>query len=341
VIECIFTLDYEIYGNGGGSLRQLVYEPTERLRAVFLNHGARFVPFVEVAELELIEAHGSDPAIDLVQAQLRRLYADGFAPGLHLHPQWYNGRYENGRWVLDYREYNLCSLSKERITHIVDRALEYLRRVLCAPGFAPLSFRAGNWLFQPTLPAAQVLADRGIKLDSSVFKGGVRHQHQLDYRRALKNGYYWRFTEHVDVASPTGCLTELPIHTQMVPFWKMGTSKRIALERQNLGKAVIGRKGLYRVLDASRLWHPLKFDFCRMTFDELTRMIGDVIARDRRDPASFKPLVAIGHTKELADFETIAALLGWLHDRGIKVSTFDDVYPRCAEGLPIPVVSHK
>ena len=27
MIECIFTIDYEIYGNGEGSLQQLVYEP--------------------------------------------------------------------------------------------------------------------------------------------------------------------------------------------------------------------------------------------------------------------------------------------------------------------------
>ena len=31
MIECIFTLDYEIYGNGTGALKDLVYEPAERL----------------------------------------------------------------------------------------------------------------------------------------------------------------------------------------------------------------------------------------------------------------------------------------------------------------------
>ena len=60
MIECIFTIDYEIYGNGEGSLRDLVYEPAERLMAIFQKWGARFVAFIEVAELEMIEANKTD-----------------------------------------------------------------------------------------------------------------------------------------------------------------------------------------------------------------------------------------------------------------------------------------
>src|SRR5262245_107917 len=326
MIACVFTLDYEIYGSGEGSLSELVYAPTERLRQLFLDHGVRFVPFVEVAELEMIDAHRTDPAIDAVKAQISQLQADGFSLGLHLHPQWYNGRYENGRWMLDPSEYNLCTLPTRRIRQIVDRALEYLRHLLRAPAFTPLSFRAGNWLFQPTDNAAQVLAERGIKLDSSVFKGGVRHEHGLDYRRAVGNGHYWRFSTRVEVADPFGAMIEVPIHTEMVPLWKLGTAKRIRLERPQLRSASIGRKGMYRLLDVARLRHPMKFDFCRMTFDELTRMVSTVIAEDRGDPATFRPLVAIGHSKELVDFDTIAALLAWLARNGVAVGTFQDVF---------------
>ena len=76
MIELIFTIDYEIYGNGGGSLRELVFEPAARLQEVFRKRKIRFVPFVEVAELETIEAHGTDPAIDLVKQQIRDFYDD-------------------------------------------------------------------------------------------------------------------------------------------------------------------------------------------------------------------------------------------------------------------------
>ena len=201
MIECIFTIDYEIYGNGEGSLRELVYEPAERLMAAFRKWKSCFVPFVEVAELEILEAKGTDSAIDLVKKQLRNFYNEGFELGLHLHPQWYNAHHENGRWLLDYSEYNLCTLSRERVVQIIDRALAYLRRILAVADFTPVSFRAGNWLFQPTQTVAHVLVERGIKVDSSVFKGGLQHQYKLDYRRALRNGYYWKFTNDTNVST--------------------------------------------------------------------------------------------------------------------------------------------
>ena len=328
MIECIFTIDYEIYGNGEGSLRELVYEPAERLKAIFEKWNKRFVPFVEVAELEMIEANGADPDINLVKGQIRDFYNEGFELGLHLHPQWYNAEYENGKWLLDHSEYDLCTLSRERIVQIVDRAIAYLREVSDVGDFTPLSFRAGNWLFQPTQPVANVLAGRGIKVDSSVFKGGMRHEQKLDYRRALRNGYYWRFTDDTNVSDLQGALLELPIHTQMVPLWNMLTTKRIGMEGKGF-PAQIGKKRLHRLLDFLRFWHPLKFDFCRMRINEVTRMADTVIKEDQRDPTSFRPIVAIGHTKELVDFETVESFLSYLGQKGIAVSTFEEVYEKC------------
>jgi len=333
MIKCIFTIDYEIYGNGQGSLKELVYDPMERLLAIFRKHQTGFVVFVEVAELEMLEAKGTDSAINLVKQQLRNFYSEGFELGLHLHPQWYNARHEKGKWLLDYNEYNLCALPKERIVQIVDRSIAYFRDLLGVADFIPLSFRAGNWLFQPTQTVANVLVEQGIKVDSSVFKGGLQHQHKLDYRRALKNGHYWRFFDDVNVPTPRGALLELPIHTQMVPFWRMLTSKRIALQRKGnstdqTNKNQTGKKKLYRLMDFLRLWHPLKFDFCRMTINELTRMVDTVIKEDQRDPTSFRPIVAIGHTKDLIDFQTVESLLSYLEQQKIKVTTFKEVYPK-------------
>ncbi len=329
MIECIFSIDYEIYGNGEGSLRELVFEPAERLMATFRKWKARFVPFVEVAELEMLEAKGTDSTINLVKQQLRNFYSEGFELGLHLHPQWYKARHENGRWLLDYSEYNLCTLSRERVVQIVDRALAYLRGILGMADFTPVSFRAGNWLFQPTQTVANVLVEQGIKVDSSVFKGGLQRQHKLDYRRALRNGYYWKFTNDTNVSDPQGALLELPIHTQMVPFWRMFTTKRVGIQRKAPSSAQNGKKRLYRILDFLRFQYPLKFDFCRMTMHELTRLVERVIKEDQKDTTSFRPIVAIGHTKDLVDFETVESFLSYLEQKGIAVSTFSDVYQKC------------
>lgn len=329
MIECIFTIDYEIYGNGAGTLADLVLEPADKLVNVFNQFNYKFVTFVEVSELQQIEREGTDRAISDVRRQIKTLREHGFEIALHLHPQWANGKYERGKWNLDYTEYNLCTLPPARIAHIVDSAIAYLRELLREPAFTPRSFRAGNWLFQPTREAGKVLAARGIKVDSSVFAGGVQHQHKLDYRAAQANGYFWRFSDDVNVPDSGGNLLEMPIHTELVPFWKMMTRKRVGLQRQYLGPPTdpIGR--FERARDFLRLRHPRKFDFCRMTFGELVAMVEKVRRDDAATPTVLKPLVAIGHTKDLVDLATVEAFLKWLRDRAMPVSTFESVYEAC------------
>ena len=331
MIDCVFTIDYEIYGNGEGSLRDHVYEPARQLVELFQKWDARFVAFVEVAELERIDECRTDDAIDEVKDQVHDFHRLGFEVALHLHPQWYRARYEGGQWLLDYSEYNLCTLPRERIESIVDRALDYFRTVLEEPDFVPLTFRAGNWLFQPTRTAAAVLAEKGIKVDSSVFKGGLQHQHALDYRPALRNGYFWRFEDDANTPDPDGLLLEVPTYTTMVPSWKMFTAKRVGLQKKS--RAITSTGKLTRLRDYLRPRYPLKFDFCRMTIDEMTSMIAKVIEEDRANPEVYRPLVAIGHTKDLFDFESVEQFLSYLRTNGIPIVTFPEVYEKCEKSV--------
>ena len=258
MIEFIFTIDYEIYGNGEGSLKEHVYKPAYRLQKMFNQTGNKLVYFVEAAELERIEAAKSDPAITDVKRQIRDLYCEGHEIALHVHPQWYNGSYKNGKWELDNSEYNLCVLPEQRIAEIVDQSVNYLCSILSDPHYTPLSFRAGNWLFQPTGNLAKRLIEHGIKIDSSVFKGGLQHQHGLDYRSAVKNGYFWKFQDDVNKPDVGGKMMEIPIHTQMVPPWKMATKKRLGLQQKAVAGRIITKEIIYRLLDMARLWQPLK-----------------------------------------------------------------------------------
>jgi hypothetical protein len=329
MIELICTVDYEIYGNGEGSLRELVYEPAQRLKEIFLRWNQRFVVFVEVAELEMIEAAGADPAIDLIKNQIRDFYRDGFELGLHLHPWWYNARRKNGEWILDYTEYNLCTLPRTRIAQTIGRGISYLREILGGSDFTPLSHRAGHLLFQNTQAAAKVLAERGIKVDSSVYKGGLWGQHNLDYRPALRNGYYWKFMDCANLPDPEGVLLELPIYTQMVPTWKMFTNKRIGLQPKGSSTSQAGKKMLSRMKDFLRYRYPLKFDLCQMSLKELIGVVDAVLMEDGQNPTILRPIVAIGHTKDLVDVETLKLFLSYLEKKRIPLSAFQSVYPRC------------
>jgi len=329
MIECIFTIDYEIFGNGTGSLREFVYEPAEQLAAIFRKWNSRFVIFVEVAELEMIEANGADPYTDQVQRQLRDLHAEGFELGLHIHPWWYNARYENGKWLLDLSEYNLCSRPPQRIAEIIERSIAYLRHILNDPGFTPLSFRAGHLLFQPAQTLATVLAGRGVKVDSSVYKGGLWHRHNLDYRPAVNNGSFWKFTANPNAPDAQGALLEFPIHTRMVPTWEIFTCKRVGVGLGSSTPAQSSRRVLNRLRDFLRLRYPVKFDLGEMRKEELTRMLDLAIQEDRKNPGLYRPLVAIGHTKDLIDRDTVESVLTHLKMNEVRVSVFTEAYHRC------------
>jgi hypothetical protein len=332
MIECIFTLDYELYGNGTGSLKELVYEPARKLREIFRKWDSRFVNFVEAAELRQIEICGTDSGIDDIKRQIQEFHEEGFEIGLHLHPQWCNARHDNGIWVLDYDEYNLCTLPQSRISEIVEQSLEYLRKAVGRSSFTPVSFRAGNWLFQPTETAARVLAENGIQIDSSVFKGGLQHNNTLDYRPALRNGYYWSFDRDVNEPNPLGEWIEVPIYTEMVPFWRMATSKRLGFADGVAMNARSTHQKLNRALDLLRLWYPRKLDFCRMTLGELTSTLEKIAHEDREAPDAYRPIVAIGHTKDLTDPQTVDDFLSFLDKNHITVSTFENALPKLLRG---------
>jgi len=328
MIECVFTLDYEVYGNGNGSLEELVYTPSAVLKRLFDDHKAKFVVFAEAIELEMIERHQTDPFIGNVLQQMRDFHAEGFELGLHMHPWWCNARRDNGTWILDYDEYTMAELPPERISEMIDRSINYLRRALAAPDFQPLAFRAGHLLFRPAPVLASILAERGVRIDSSVYPGGVWRQHALDYRPALRNGACWRFTHDASIPDANGALLEVPICTRMVPVWTMFTSKRVGLERRNSSATQTGKKLLHRLTDFARFWRPLKLDFCHMTVDELTETLDRIQRDDARTPDTFRPIVAIGHSKELVDFDTIETFLSCLRRRRIPVSTFSQIYER-------------
>jgi hypothetical protein len=115
----------------------------------------------------------------------------------------------------------------------------------------------------------------------------------------------------------------------MVPLWKLTTSKRIGLQRKVPTRTRTGKERFLRILDFLRLHHPLKLDFSRMTMTELTQMFGREIQLDKKNPGLFRPVIAIGHTKDLIDFETVDSLLNYLRRKNISISTFSKIYQKC------------
>lgn len=319
MIELIFTLDYEIYGDGSGDLRQLVYEPTNRLVSLFRERGLSLVVFPDVLELIKIEEYKTDSAINDVKQQLRHLHYEGFEIGLHLHSWWDKARHHEGSWVMDWSSKNLCLLPEEQIDLIIKKCIEYMNELTGDSSFKTIAFRNGLWAMQPSRPLANILAKYGILIDSTLVKGGRIKELQLDYRPSLKNSYYWRFTNDVNIHESDGVLIEIPIYSEMVPFWKM-LNRLFSKYRTNQPVNVKQKQDRYG--DFRRFTYPRKLDYCKLSFKVLKRTIEKLRQKDREDSTSFKPIVSIGHSKDLVDFETIRRFLDYLLESGIKVTDF-------------------
>lgn len=330
MIDFIFTLDYEIYGNGKGSLKELVYEPAGKLIEVFKKHKAKLVFFVEVAELESIDSTSSDPFINRIKDQIKYIRDNGFEIGLHIHPQWYRAQFKDNNWLLNYAEYNLASLPENRIKDLLDRALSYLRSLVIDSKFTPYAYRAGNWLINPARKIAPLLASHGIKIDSSVFKGGYQSAVGLDYRQAPSDLYFWKFTDDAIKPAKEGVLIEIPIFIRMITPWKFIKGKRLSLEKDVHKTGNLKELFYRRFRDFIRWRLPLKFDFCRLDYKELTLTTEEIIKRDKLTPLIYKPIVLIGHTKDKPDIRMIDTFLTYLEKRNIRTAYFQEVAQKIA-----------
>jgi hypothetical protein len=166
-----------------------------------------------------------------------------------------------------------------------------------------------------------------------VFKGGFQHKHKLDYSHALKNGYFWKFSADVNKPDPEGTLLEIPTYTKMVFPWQMVTRKRFSLQQKTYSSNLTLKTKMNRFRDLMRIRQPLKLDFCRMNLNELIGMLNHVINEDKNEPETFKPIVLIGHTKDLDDSDTIEQFLHYLKNTDIRISTLKEVYGRCLRKL--------
>jgi hypothetical protein len=68
-----------------------------------------------------------------------------------------------------------------------------------------------------------------------------------------------------------------------------------------------------------------------MSLKELTEMMDKLIHEDQGNPSIFRPVVAIGHTKDFIDFEVVEEFMNYLRARCIPVSTFTELYHRCRQ----------
>lgn len=320
MIDVIFTLDYEIHGNGDGDPFALMVEPTQRLLDQFDRYGAKLTILADVAEILRFKEYAGIHAEDRFHyAAIERQLCDALRRGhdvqLHLHSSYFNARFEDGRWAQDYSEYNLAALPADRLARYLQRGKDYLETLLRSvrPDYHCCAFRAANWALQPSATLVPALIQAGIRIDSSIFKyGSQTGLVAFDYAGAHSDAIPWRCSaQDACLRDPASALWEVPIYSEnrsILAFFSLGRFYRAAFSRKHPldpaagagnGSLAVPSDPARRIKDrlvACLSRHAWKADFNQCTGRQLIGALRRVQAKygERHYPV---PFTLIGHSK--------------------------------------------
>ena len=342
----IWTLDYEIHGNGDGNPMELMVEPTYRLMNLLEKYHQRLTIMADVAEILRFkryaeEAGRDDYHVAEIEEQLRDAIKRGHDVQLHIHSSYFNSQYKNGAFDQCIEDYNMAALPIERIDEMVGQCIRYLENLLrpIKKDYKVWLFRAANWSMMPTENLYRVLIKHGITHDSSVFKGGVQGGNVCyDYREAYDNLFaYPASMKNINERDEKGQLTELPIYTEMRPLWdfispirifrmvraKFHKHKRVnelKSERvKELTNAASKDDNRHVTINSFFRLSPMKMDFNQVSARGLRRMMRNVIRRIENEGVSKLgsegvSVVLIGHSKTFVPYNevTLEPFLKWV-----------------------------
>jgi hypothetical protein len=341
----IFSIDYELFGNGSGDVIRHMIEPARQLAGIGKRWKIPFTFFIEMEEyfafrkfrVPLTNALQYDPAA-LVEQQVAELVKEGHDVQLHLHPQWYGAEYRNNVWILNRRVSTVDELfarQEDATDYIADRknALEQLARA-ADPTFTVSAFRAGAFCAQPGERLLRALAANEIRFDTSLVKGMFRAQYpELNYRIAPRNLWYWRVSCDVCSEDAAGDILEVPIYSRMGRRCSQLTGRRLKAKfsrnvPQNKQRELVRELGIMRSpLSLIRLLFepvPIKLDLHNLSGAALMDLIKDGEQSDR--VGQVPVYVAIGHTKEHSSDHDIDRFVQLVQQTcGLRVCTFSQL----------------
>lgn len=320
MLASLFTLDYELHGNGDGSPQSLMIEPTDRMLDQFDRHGAKLTIMADVAEIlrfrDLFQQTGRDDySYERIAAQLREAIARGHDVQLHLHASWFGARYENGTWHQDWSNYSFADLPLEKITEYLELGKTWLEELLqpVKPDYRCHVFRAANWSMQPSENAMRALKALGFNAETSVFKWGKREGLvNFDYSGAPHPLLPWRAAQGdvctVDEKSP---LWEIPIYAEnrrVLAFFSLNRLYRAWLSRMHRlpknsltqGEPAGARKsGIAHRIRWFLQKHAWKADFNQCTGRQLVSALkrAERLVPTGANATERYPFVLIGHSK--------------------------------------------
>jgi hypothetical protein len=338
MIYLALTHDWELRGDGSGDIEDIQFAPLRRLVEIYAKFGARTTILPDLMQQitfrGLEDKHSElKPLADSWDEQVRDAIRGGHDIQLHLHPQWLNAEYQDGRWQL-HGDWSILNYDRDSAYAMLARGQAYLENLLqpIDSSYRCLAFRAGALAAAPSDHLFKSLVSLEIKLDVSI-AGGVfvnDRNLQIDYRDCEET--FLPFYPRMEDARK---VSERPEEIVCVPLNHFYGSRR-EVTRQNISLArdqIIrppnsATKGAQTKVDSSsarpsrvglafeKLIMPaikrkhFVSDTGRLNYPLMREMLASIRQRARDSGLTKVPIVLTNHPKDIRDLPAIERFVG-------------------------------
>ena len=355
-IYLALTHDWELRGDGSGDIEMIQFAPMRRLLEIYRKVGARttFMPDVmqQVSFRNQPELKSLAEAWDEHALAAHRL---GHDIQLHLHSQWSDARYENGRWSLR-GEWSLLKYDREAATTMLAESKSYLEHLLQPVNheYRCVAFRASALALAPSGYLLSTLAELGIQIDVSVAAGFFLNNQtlQLDYRNCEENllPYYPKMDDARRVSSQREPIVCVPLN-HFYGSRRTVTKQNLALAREHLRRrgadanATGGSRpqldtdqsGMARVYE--KLIEPAikrKYfvsDTSRLNYPLMREMLAQIRHQTGASGLAKVPVVLTNHPKDIRDWDGLERFVSELAEADdVEFVTLTEVAEKLRNG---------
>jgi len=343
-IHLALTHDWELRGDGSGDIEEIQFAPMRRLVDIYKKFGARttFLPDVmqQLAFRRFQSEHAELKALaDRWEEHARAAHEQGHDLQLHLHSQWSDAQYKNGKWKL-HGAWSLLKYDRDAARQMVADSKLYLEVLLRAVDshYRCVAFRASALALAPSPHLLSSLAFLGIEIDVSMAAGFYLDNEtlQLDYRNCEETfrPYYPRLDDArsvSDKSEPIVCVPLNHFHGSRREVTKQNlalTAARVSRKGETSGPQTPRAQLDTQTSGISRIYEKLiapaikrKYfvsDLSRLNYPLMREMLASIRQRARASGLAKVPVVLTNHPKDIRDWDAIEKFVG-------EVAAADDI----------------
>ena len=369
-IHLAFVDDWELSGTGAGDIRALQFEPMRALVDIYDRYGIRGSFNAEMMQqLTFRKFQDTHPALGPLADEWDMLVQETFSKGhdiqLHIHPQWDQVEYQNGKWNLT-ADWSILNYSPEAAHRMLFAGKQYLERLLQAvdPNYRVVSFRSGSWCIAPSPHLLNILVSLGIVFDMSIV-AGVHYDTkniQLDYRNCEEEflPYYPVMTDARKVSGKPEKIVCVPtnhFYGSRRQVFKHHVNQVMAKVGQRVSSSGTATTDVRNVQAYGQEWAQkshastltrlyekglvpylkgkyLISDIAQLDYSLLKEMLYSIRRRARTSGLSDVPVILENHTKDVRDFSHIERFIDDVaHADDIRCVTLTELASKLTAGL--------